>query len=112
MRTKGSGREAEKTGKEGDARNRKRRGREEPEKKGTRGTGKEGKHLRNGCGSEAGKSERKRTVSLSTGTGKERTGNQAGENGGSRRSESEDGALRKPLRGGIRKKGKGSAEAE
>ena len=33
-------------------------------------------------------------------------GNQAGENGESRRSESEGGALRKPLRGGVRKKGK------
>ena len=34
---------------------------------------------------------------LSTGTGKERTGNQAGENGENRRSESGSGALRKPL---------------
>ena len=33
-------------------------------------------------------------------------GNQAGENGESRRSESEGGALRKPLRGGDRKQGK------
>ena len=33
-------------------------------------------------------------------------GNQAGENGESRRSESEGGALRKPLRGGVRKQGK------
>ena len=33
-------------------------------------------------------------------------GNQAGENGESRGSESESGALRKPLRGGVRKKGK------
>ena len=39
----------------------------------------EGKHLWNGCGSEAGKSERKRTVELSTGIWKEGTGNQAGE---------------------------------
>lgn len=31
----------------------------------------EGKHLWNGCGSEAGKSERKRTAKLSTGTWKE-----------------------------------------
>ena len=66
----------------------------------------EGEHLWNGCGSEAGKSERKRTAMLSTGTGTERTGNQAGENGESRRSESEGGALRKPLWGGDRKKGK------
>ena len=39
----------------------------------------EGKHLWNGCGSEAGKSERKRTAKLSTGIWKEGTGNQAGE---------------------------------
>ena len=39
----------------------------------------EGKHLWNGCGSETGKSERKRTVKLSTGIWKEGTGNQAGE---------------------------------
>ena len=67
------------------------------EKKGTQGTGRKGKHLRNSCGSESGKGERKHTGSLSTGTGKERTGNQAGENGEDRRSESERGALRKPL---------------
>ncbi len=41
----------------------------------------EGKHLWNGCGSEAGKSERKRTVELSTRTWKEGTGNQAGDKG-------------------------------
>ena len=69
-------------------------------------TGREGKHLWNGCGSEAGKSERKRTAKLSTETGEERTGNQAGENGESRGSKSESGALRKPLRGGVREKGK------
>ena len=57
----------------------------------------EGKHLRNGRGSESGKGERKRTATLSTGTGSECTGNQAGKNGEDRRSESESGALRKPL---------------
>ena len=41
----------------------------------------EGKHLWNGCGSEAGKSERKRTARLSTGTWKEGMRNQAGEKG-------------------------------
>ena len=55
------------------------------------------KHLRNSCGSESGKGERKHTGSLSTGTGTERTGNQAGQNGENRRSESGIGALRKPL---------------
>ena len=37
-----------------------------PEEKGTKGTGEEGKHLRNSCGSESGKGERKHTGSLST----------------------------------------------
>ena len=54
-------------------------------------------HLRNGRGSESGKGERKRTAKLSTGTGSECTGNQAGKYGEDRRSESESGALRKPL---------------
>ena len=68
-----------------------------PEKKGTKGTGEEGKHSWNSCGSEARKGERKHTARLSTGTGKECTGNQAGKNGENRRSESKSGALRKPL---------------
>ena len=54
-------------------------------------------HLRNGRGSESGKGERKHTAKLSTGTGKESMRNQAGEDGEDRRSESEGGALRKPL---------------
>ena len=41
----------------------------------------EGKHLWNGCGSEAGKGERKRTAKPSTRTWKERMGNQPGEKG-------------------------------
>ena len=41
----------------------------------------EGKHLWNGCGSEAGKSERKRTAKPSTGTWKEGMRNQAGDKG-------------------------------
>ena len=41
----------------------------------------EGKHLWNGCGSEAGKSERKLTAKLSTGTRKEGMRNQAGDKG-------------------------------
>ena len=57
----------------------------------------ESKHLRNSCGSESGKGERKHTEKLSTGTGSECTGNQAGENGEDRGSESGNGALRKPL---------------
>ena len=57
----------------------------------------EGKHLRNSGGSESGKGERKHTARLSTGTGVECTGNQAGKYGEDRRNESEGGALRKPL---------------
>ena len=57
----------------------------------------EGKHLRNGRGSESGKGEMKHTAKLSTGTGTECTGNQAGKNGENRRIERESGALRKPL---------------
>ena len=75
-----------------------------PEKKGTQETRRKGKHSWNSCGSEARKGERKHTGSLSTGTGKECTGNQAGKNGENRRSESKSGALRKPLWGRDRKK--------
>ena len=57
----------------------------------------EGKHQWNSCGSETGKGERKHTARLSTKTGEECTGNQAGKNGENRRNESESGALRKPL---------------
>ena len=49
----------------------------------------EGKHLRSGCGSESGKGERKHTGKLSTGTGKECTGNQAGGNGESQEAKAE-----------------------
>jgi len=63
--------------------------------------------LWNGCGSEAGKSERKRTVELSTGTWKEGTGNQAGEKGetGEARAETGTGeaAVRRNREGKERK---------
>jgi len=49
----------------------------------------EGKHLTSGCGSEAGKSERKRTVEPSTGTWKEGMRNQAGEKGESLKAKAE-----------------------
>ena len=55
------------------------------------------KHLRNSCGSESGKGKRKQTAKLSTGIGKECTGNQAGRNEENVRSESGIRALRKPL---------------
>ena len=75
---------------------RKRNGSRRKEANGKRKISKE-KHLRNGRGSESGQGERKRTAKLSTGAGSECTGNQAGENGEDRRSESESGALWKPL---------------
>ena len=78
--------------------NRNGRGRKKPEGKGKRPKAKaEGKHSWNSCGSEARKGERKQTAKLSTKTGKESTGNQAGKNGENRESESGTGALRKPL---------------
>ena len=49
----------------------------------------EGKHLWNGCGSEAGKSERKQTEKPSTGTWKEGTRNQAGKNGEAQEAKAE-----------------------
>ena len=51
----------------------------------------EGKHLWNGCGSEAGKSERKRTAKPSTRTWKEGMRNQAGEKGETEEARAESG---------------------
>ena len=69
--------------------NRKVGGRKKAGPKGERPKAKaEGKHSWNSCGSEARKGERKRTGSRVRRTGKESTGNRAGENGGNRGSES------------------------
>ena len=57
----------------------------------------EGKHQWNGCGSEAGKDERKRTESRVRRAGREGTGNRAGRNGEDQGSESGEGAPEKPL---------------
>ena len=51
----------------------------------------EGKHLWNSCGSEARKSEKKRTVEPSTRTWKEGTINQVGEKGETEESREETG---------------------
>ena len=51
----------------------------------------EGKHLWNSCGSEAGKSEKKRTAKPSTGTWKESMRNQAGEKGETEEARAESG---------------------
>ena len=59
------------------------------EKEGERPKAKaQGKHLRNGCGSESRKGERKQTGSRVRGTGKEDMRDQVGENGEDQRSES------------------------
>ena len=51
----------------------------------------QGKHLRNSCGSESGKGERKQTAKPSTGTWKEGTRNQAGEKGETEEARAESG---------------------
>ena len=51
----------------------------------------QGKHLRNSCGSESGKGERKPTVEPSTGTWKEGTRDQAGEKGETEEARAETG---------------------
>ena len=56
-----------------------------------------GKHLRNSCGSESGRGERKLTESRVRRTRKEDTGNQVGKSGESQGSESGEGAPRKPM---------------
>ena len=50
-----------------------------------------GDHLWNGCGSEAGKDERKRAEEPSTRTGRERMGDQAGRNGETEEARAETG---------------------
>ena len=51
----------------------------------------QGKHLRNSCGSESGKGERKPSEKPSTGTWKEGTRNQAGEKGETEEARAESG---------------------
>ena len=118
-KNRGTGEATERQGQEeGNGRNRKpssrkrrRRGRKEPEGKRKNPKAKaKGKHSWNSCGKRSEEGRKETNRKLSTGTGKERTGDQAGENGENRRSESRNGALRKPLRGGDRKKGKGRTE--
>ena len=58
----------------------------------------EGKHLWNGCGSEAGKSEKKRTAKPSTGTWKEGMRNQAGEKGETEEARAETGTGKATVR--------------
>ena len=58
----------------------------------------EGKHLWNGCGSEAGRSERKRTAKLSTGTWKDGMRNQVGEKGETEEARAEAGTGKATVR--------------
>ena len=58
----------------------------------------EGKHLWNGCGSEAGKSERKQTAKPSTGTWKEGMRDQAGEKGETEEARAETGTGKAAVR--------------
>ena len=57
--------------KQAEADERRRKQAESPEEKRTRGSGKEGKHRWNGCGSETGKDERKQTESRVLENGRE-----------------------------------------
>ena len=57
-----------------------------------------GKHLWNSCGSEAGKSERKRTARLSTETWKEDMRNQVGEKGETEEARAETGTGKATVR--------------
>ena len=57
-----------------------------------------GKHLWNSCGSEAGKSERKRTARLSTETWKEDMRNQVGEKGKTEEARAETGTGKATVR--------------
>ena len=58
----------------------------------------EGKHLWNSCGSEAGKSERKRTVGPSTGTWKDGMRDQAGKKGETEEARAEAGTGKAAVR--------------
>ena len=58
----------------------------------------EGKHLWNGCGSEAGRSEKKRTAKLSTRTWEESMRNQAGEKGETEEARAETGTGKATVR--------------
>ena len=105
-KNRSTGRATERQGQEeGNGRNRElssrkrnRRGRKEPEGKRKNPKAKaQGKHLRNSCGKRIREGRKETNRKLSTGTGKECTGNRVGKNGESQGSESGDGAPEKPL---------------
>ena len=71
------------------------------------------KHLRNSCGSESGRGEKKHTETLSTGTGKECTGNQAGrERGRPKKRKRKRSTAEATVRRKQEDKGKEETEAE
>ena len=72
----------------------------------------QGKHLRNSCGSESGKGERKPSEKPSTGTWKEGMRDQAGEKGGNRGSESGDGHRESSCEAEPGREGKEEQKAE
>ena len=71
-----------------------------------------GKNLRNGCGSESGKGERKPSVEPSTRTWKEGTRNQAGEKGETEEAKAEAGAGKAAVRRNREEKERKKQKAE
>ena len=71
-----------------------------------------GKHLWNGCGSEAGKGERKRTAKPSTGTWKEGMRTQAGEKGETEEARAETGNGKATVRRNREEKERKKQKAE
>ena len=72
----------------------------------------EGKHLWNSCGSEAGKSKKKRTVEPSTRTWKEGMRNQAGEKGETEEARAETGTGKATVRQNREEKERKKQKAE
>ena len=99
--------------KQAEADERKRKaGRKAPEEKRTKGSGNAGKHRWNGCGSETGRDERKRTGSQVPETGDEAWETRRRKRWKTGKPKGRTGALEKPLRGEDGKKGKEETESQ
>ena len=72
----------------------------------------QGKHLRNSCGSESGKGERKQTVEPSTRTWKEGMRNPAGEKGETEEAKAESGTGKAAVRRNREEKERKKQKAE
>ena len=72
----------------------------------------QGKHLRNSCGSESGKGERKPSVELSTGTWKEGMRDQAREKGETEEARAETGTGKATVRRNREEKERKKQKAE